>query len=156
MDEKQLDEVWHPCTTEASCHAETDNPKLRGKRRDKVTGLWLDSTEDGVTTGPQCPESMPDVRTIHSECENLNSDGMEPETQSVPDITTLGQKAITRGTYQHVLALAGVAKKQQETEFERIERDINSLKKSANSMLATAKRMEDNLKRLRELAVLDM
>lgn len=155
MDERQQ-EAWHPCTTEASNHAETDNPKLRGKRRDKVTGLWVDAVENGVTTGPVVLNDVPDLRAIHAECENLNSDGLEPESKSVPDITTLGQKAITRGTYQHVLALAGVAKKQQETEFERIERDINSLKCSANTMLATAKRMEDNLKRLRELAVLDM
>lgn len=155
MDERQQ-EAWHPCTTEASDHVETDNPKLRGKRRDKVTGLWVDAVDNGITTGPIMDGSVPDLRAMHRECESLNSDGLEPETKSVPDITTLGQKAITRGTYQHVLALAGVAKKQQETEFERIESDINILENHANSMLATAKRMRDNLKRLRELAVLDM
>jgi hypothetical protein len=158
MDEEKKVQAKHPghvTPPEGSSHWETDNPAKRGGPRHPVNGLWTDKP----ITEVEEDIAMIDLRKAHrdqaSNTFGLQKDGLGPEEKKVPEVTTLGQKAITHGTYQHVLALAGCAKKQTETEFDRIWQDLREMRKQARVMLETADKIERNLNNLKELAVLD-
>jgi len=116
-------------------------------------GLFCDSANDYVT------EVQPDIRPLHEntrvERHELFKSGLEYAAAIVPEIVRLEEKDVAHRTYKEVLALAGIAKTNQKTTFDIIEETISDMRKQAEILLGKAKKLEEQLIYLKNLAVLD-
>lgn len=95
-----------------------------------------------------------DVRKVHKLQKELNQSGLEPCKKDIPELTTLAEK-VAKGNSEQMLALAGMAMKQQKTVFDIFRKNIFELKRFASLMDSKAEEMSSQLKFLEELAVLN-
>lgn len=98
-------------------------------------------------------EELPDLRKIKAECKY--SSGLEPETSDEPKVVTLAQKAVDQMTYKKLLAIAGVAKRNIETPFSIMEKQIVSLRSQSRTLMQAADELEKQLSLLKNLAVIE-
>jgi hypothetical protein len=113
----------------------------------------------GDCVGEYVSEVQPDIRPLHREVatekEELYESGLEYAAAIAPDIIRLEEKDVVHRTYKKVLALAGVASTNQKTTFDMIEETISEMRKQAQNLLCQAKKLDDQLIYLKNLAVLD-
>jgi 23S rRNA pseudoU1915 N3-methylase RlmH len=111
----------------------------------------------GYTFGPEDiieEKCTLNIRKLHDESEEKQCSGMEKIKKEIPEITTLTEKA-NQGNFTEVLALAGVALKENKTAFSIMKKNIRKMRgflQAAEGKLST---MEAQLVFLEELAVLD-
>jgi hypothetical protein len=122
----------------------------KGIEPDKCTGLFFDS----ISNYENCDDSMP----ILTKTENDINDSIKEiykESNEIPQVTTLEEKVIARSSYKKVLALAGLAVQHQNNMFDEMEETISELMNLSWRMESKAKNLQEQLKNLKKLAVLD-
>lgn len=135
----------------------TNNPIILNGTPDKTTGLYFDKNFGKKDQDWMEQVEMPDIRRKAVEMEEKECCGMDflKETKEMPDVTTLLEKDMKAGSYRTVLALAGVARKQHDTTFKKMEDQIIYMKNYANSMLRHCDEMQKQVDFLKQLVVLD-
>jgi hypothetical protein len=141
---------------ESKCTSQCEKRK-RDDIRDVDVKEMVDAVKDYIDV------DQPDLRsrTCEKDCtewyekDGIKLSGLEPIKKDFPDITTLGEKAIYRGTYKQVLALAGLAKVQQKSAFDLIEESITDINKRISGLHDDVTRFRTQLDVLKKMAVLD-
>lgn len=111
-------------------YIDIDQPDLRARTCEKPTTEWREKDQ-------------------------LKLSGLESIKKEFPEITTLEEKAIYKGTYKQVLALAGLAKIQQKSAFDLIEESMDNARNKLSELQGDLRKFKIQLDILKKMAVLD-